>query len=133
MRRYLALPIVSLCVLLAGPPAFAQTSQERTMYEPMQGDAIREYKMESEVMDGLRTKLSGETDLVKGCGLLDQNVAQLKKLEKVLDNLVLYDTKLRQVKERKAAEAQRTAVQEEITLRQGDITRLCASVSAPST
>jgi len=134
MRRYLAsaVPFVSLAVLVASLPAAAQTSQERSQYEPMQGAAIREYQKEEAVVNDLRQKLGKETDLTRGCGLLRDNVTHLEALDKILSNLVLYATKLRQNKERKVAETQQAATRDEIALRKGDIEKLCGSVTAPS-
>lgn len=134
MRYHLAAaqPLIALAIVLAGQPAAAQTAAERSQYEPLQGFAIEEYQKENKVLTGLREQLGKETDLVRGCGLLRDNVTHLEALDKILSNLVLYATKLRQNKERKIAEGQQTATREEIALRKGDIEKLCGSVTAPS-
>lgn len=124
--------IGSLVLSAAAWPAAAQTQAERDQYEPLQGFAIREYQKENEAIVDLQKKLEAETDLVKGCGLLRESVGRLETVDKLLADLTLYATKLRQTKERKAAEKEREIAQENLKLKQGDIERMCAEVPVPT-
>ena len=128
MRRNLALflPLASLAVALAsGPPAAAQSTSDRIAFEPLYFEALRELEKENEAITALNTQLQGETDLVRGCGLLSQSLTHLKAADALLVKIDDYTDKLRRRSERQAAAKQREGVVETIKLREGDIDRMC--------
>lgn len=124
-------PLASIVMLLSGPPATAQTDADRTQYLPRYDIALRDLQKEVNAIAELQTQLEKETDLVGGCGLLNDSLAHLKAADKLLTDIEFYTDKLRMGKENRAAKSQHARVTEDIGLKEGDIARLCADVPPP--
>lgn len=134
MRRLPALlaPLASLAVLVCTPPVVAQSQTDQTMYLPLYDIALRDLQKETNAIAEVQGKLEKETDLVRGCGLLNESLAHLKASDKLLTDIELYTDKLRRGKENRAAKAQHAGVMEDIKLKEGDIARLCANLPPSS-
>ena len=115
----------SLAFLAAAPAAIAQTQAERQMFEPMFDLALQKLNDEQEALDQVEMQLQGETDLVRGCGLLDRSLAHLRRSDELLSELEGYADRLRRRSQLEAVQAQQTTTRQTIALREGDIQRMC--------
>jgi hypothetical protein len=134
MRRHPALlvPLALLACPLGTSPAVAQNQADQTMYLQLYDSALRDLEKETSAVAALQAQLEKETDVVHGCGLLNESLTHLKASDKLLDNIETYTDKLRRGKDNRAAKAQRAAVAENIKLKEGDIARLCANLPPSS-
>lgn len=133
MRRSPArfLPLIAFVLLIPGPPLAAQTDAERTQYQPRYDIARRDLQREVNAVAELQSQLEKETDLVRGCGLLNQSLTHLKAADKLLTDIETFTDRLRLGNDHEAAERQHASVREDIKLKEGDIARLCADLPAP--
>ena len=126
MRPFRALFVPACLALLAtGQAAQAQTEAERQMYEPMFDLALQKLEKERNAVSEVEAELQKESDLVRGCGLLNQSLLHLRQADELLGELKSYAQQLRRRSQIEAVEAQQASTRETIALREGDIERMC--------
>jgi len=131
MRRLniLILPLAALGLLVAVEPAAAQRD---VALAAEYNFSAAEYNKEAELLVGLDKQIGGVTDLVKGCGLLDEKLTHLKLAEDLLGRMERSAKDLKRRKENESAANLRKNTLTAIDVTQADITRLCSSLPTTS-
>ncbi len=126
MRHNRALIVsVPLALLATGSIATAQTAEERRLFEPMFDATLEQLNRTTEDIEETEAELAQATDLVSGCGLLEEDIAHLEHADKLLGDLENYADRLNRRDQLEAVQAQQEVVGETLEMRQGDFDRMC--------
>jgi hypothetical protein len=129
MRKRLTLIVpISLAVLCTAGPVMGQSRATRDVFLPRYNANLEQLEKELEAIAELQSSLEQETDLIRGCGTLNDSLAHHKTAETLLVEMEDYAKKMRMDRERKASQEQLDTIQADIELKEGDIERMCSNL-----
>jgi hypothetical protein len=115
----------SLGIAAFAVPANAQA--DRMLYQPLLEGALRTYAAERETINSLQEELLQVTDIERGCELLHESRTHLGLAKDALDDVLEYSDILNRRNQEEAAEREMAIIDEQISLKDGDIANYCTN------